>query len=144
MPWFARGIAVAGDYAYIVDGHEGIRVMNIKDPEDIIHIADYDTPGYARSPSGVWQRKYDQYTLYSFQPEVLAAVAPQIRLEQAQRPAQARLHVDDVSRARMVPFLNKLAYQRTRQTSLGNLRLMHTLGQQLHVPVEDFFADGSR
>ena len=47
ISWFARGIAVAGEYAYIVDGHEGIHVMNIKDPADILHIADYDTPGSA-------------------------------------------------------------------------------------------------
>jgi hypothetical protein len=36
----------------------------------------------------------------------------------------------------MMKFLNGLGYNRTRETSLGNIRLMHTLDQQLHVPPE--------
>ena len=42
--------------------------------------------------------------------------------------------MDDVSNARITPALNDLAYARTRETSLGNLRLLHALTQQLHVP----------
>ncbi len=48
-----------------------------------------------------------------------------------------RLHVGDVSGARITPFLNNWGYARTRETALGNLRLMHSLNQQLHVPVKD-------
>ena len=39
--------------------------------------------------------------------------------------------------ARIAPFLNNWGYARTRETALGNLRLMHSLNQQLHVPVKD-------
>jgi hypothetical protein len=39
-----------------------------------------------------------------------------------------------VANARITPMLNDLAYARTRETSLGNLRLLHALDQQLHVP----------
>ena len=45
-----------------------------------------------------------------------------------------RLRVDDVSHARITPALNDLLYARTRETSLGNLRFLHALDQQLHVP----------
>ena len=74
------------------------------------------------------------FTVFSFQREVLETVVPQLRFEPAQRPAQVRLHVGDVSNARITPALNDLGYARTRETSLGNLRLLHALNQQLHVP----------
>ena len=96
-----------------------------------------DERGYASAPGGMWRRDYDQFTLFSLQPDVLAMVAPQLQFEQAERPAQFRLRVEDVTRALIYPRLNDFAYARTRETCLGNLRLMHDLGQQLHVPGED-------
>ncbi len=45
-----------------------------------------------------------------------------------------RLRVDDVSHAAITPTLNDLGYARTRETSLSNIRLLHALDQQLHVP----------
>ncbi len=100
-----------------------------------IGIPPYSDPaGYTVSPLGGWRRQYGQFIVFSFQREVLDSVVPQLRFEQAQRPAQVRLHVGDVSNARLTPALNDLAYARTRETSLGNLRFLHALGQQLHVP----------
>jgi len=84
-----------------------------------------DPAGYAVSPIGGWRRQYDRFIVFSFQREVLDTVVPQLRFEQAKRPAQVRLHV--------TPALNDLGYARTRETSLGNLRFLHALGQQLHV-----------
>jgi hypothetical protein len=96
-----------------------------------------DERGYASAPGGMWRRDYDQFTLFSLQPDVLAMVAPQLRFDQAERPAQIRFRIEDVTRAVIYPRLNDFAYARTRETCLGNLRLMHDLGQQLHVPGED-------
>ena len=93
-----------------------------------------DPAGYAVSPLGGWRRQYGQFTVFSFQREVLEQVTPQLRFVQAERPAQIRLKVGDVSNATITPKLNDLAYARTRETSLGNLRFLHALGQQLHVP----------
>lgn len=93
-----------------------------------------DPDGYALSPLGGWRRQYDRFTLFSFQREVLDTVAPQLHAELAKRPAQVRLRVGDVANARITPTLNNLAYARTRETSLGNLRLLHALDQQLQVP----------
>jgi hypothetical protein len=93
-----------------------------------------DPDGYARSPLNGWRRQYGGFTVFSFQREVLDQIAPQLRLEQAQRPAQVRLRVADLSNAQITPVVNDLAYARTRETSLGNLRLLHALNQQLHVP----------
>ena len=93
-----------------------------------------DPAGYTVSLLGGWRRLYGQFIVFSFQHEVLETVVPQLRFEQAKRPAQVRLHVGDVSNARITPALNDLGYARTRETSLGNLRFLHALGQQLHVP----------
>jgi hypothetical protein len=94
-----------------------------------------DADGYARSLlGGGWRRQFGQFTVFSFQREVLEAVAPQLRFEPAARPAQIRLRVGDISSARVTPILNDLGYARTRETSLGNLRFLHALEQQLRVP----------
>ena len=95
-----------------------------------------DAAGYASSRLGLWRRQFDRFTVYSLQAEVLATVTPQLHFEQTERPAQARLHVGDIAQARVTPALNNWGYSRTRETALGNLRLMHALDQQLHVPPE--------
>jgi hypothetical protein len=93
-----------------------------------------DPAGYAMSPLGGWRRQWGEFTVFSFQRDVLEMVVPQLHFEPAKRPAQIRLRVDDVSNARITPALNDLGYARTRETSLGNLRFLHALDQQLHVP----------
>lgn len=93
-----------------------------------------DAHGYAMSPLGGWRRQFGEFTVFSFQREVLETITPQLRYEKAERPAQIRLKVGDVSRARITPTLNDLAFARTRESSLNNLRLLHLLDQQLHIP----------
>jgi hypothetical protein len=104
-----------------------------------------DAAGYSQSRIGGWRREsadddgkdgaLGRYTVFSFHREVLESVTPQLRLDKAARPAQIRLRLGDVSNARVTPGLNDLAYARTRETSLGNLRLLHAVNQQLHVPL---------
>jgi hypothetical protein len=96
-----------------------------------------DDRGYSSAPGGMWRRDYGPFKLFSLQPDVLATVAPQLKFEKAERPAQVRLRVEDITRAVIYPRLNGMAYARTRETCLGNLRLLHDLGQQLRVPGKD-------
>ncbi len=130
LPWGALGRLRDFLVGYIgTTGELGLlSVLNIGIPPQS------DAAGYAGSPLGGWRRQFDRFTLFSFQHEVLDEVAPQLRFQQAQRPAQVRLRVDDVSQARITPALNDLGYARTRETSLGNVRFLHALDQQLHVP----------
>jgi len=93
-----------------------------------------DANGYSVSPLGAWRRMFDQYTVFSFHPPILAEVTPQLRLEEAKRPAQLRVRIGDPTKARIMPLANNWAYFRTRETSLNNLRLLNDLDQQLHVP----------
>jgi hypothetical protein len=96
-----------------------------------------DAAGYAASRLGVWRRQWDQFTAFSLQPQVLSAVTPQIRFQQAPRSAQIRVRVGDLSQVQLAPLANRLVYGRSRETALGNLRLIHAMHEQLHVPGED-------
>ena len=93
-----------------------------------------DAAGYSSNALGLWRRQFDHFSVYSFQPEILATVTPQFHFEDAPRPGQVRLHVGDLAQARVTPALNRWGYARTRETSLGNLRLLHALQQQIARP----------
>jgi len=96
-----------------------------------------DAAGYSASRLGVWRRQWDQFTALSLQPQVLSTVTPQIHFEQAQRGAQIRVRVGDLSQVQLAPLANRMVYSRSRETTLGNLRLIHAMREQLHVPGED-------
>ena len=96
-----------------------------------------DAAGFARSLLDGWRLEYGPFTLFSFQHEVLSAVAPQLHYEETRRQGQLWIDVDDPSNTQITPHLNNLGYARTRETSRGNLRLLHAVAQQLHVRTED-------
>ena len=96
-----------------------------------------DPAGYACSPLGLWRRRIGPFTVFSHRQDVLAHATEQLRLVKAQESGQLRLNVGNVSRSQLTPLLSSMGYVRTRETSLGNVRLMHSLNQQLHVPEED-------
>jgi hypothetical protein len=130
IPWLKLRNAIAGYLGY--QGEPGfLRVL------ELMFTGPQDANGYRRSLIGLWRLQYGQFALFSFQPDVLAQVAPQLRFEPAKYPAQLRLHVNDVTGGQITPFLNNWGYARTRETALGNVRLMQALNQQLHVPPKD-------
>lgn len=90
--------------------------------------------GFNLGENGLHRIQSEQFTIFSFQPDVLAAVNSQLHFEEAPRPAQIRMRIKDVARARITPTLNALGYLRTRTTTLGNIHLMHQLAQQFNVP----------
>jgi hypothetical protein len=129
-PWLKLRNAIVGYLGY--QGDPGfLRLL------ELMFTGPQDANGYKRSLIGLWRLQYGPFALFSFQTDVLAEIAAQLRFEPAQHPAQLRLHVNDLSGARITPFLNNWGYARTRETCLGNLRLMHALNQQLHIPTSD-------
>ncbi|NLY00711.1 MAG: hypothetical protein GXY83_31845 [Rhodopirellula sp.] len=99
-----------------------------------------DANGMASAPVGIWRRQLGDFTAYSLHPEILMEVMPQLGFEEAARPAQLRARVADLTEAGVPPLLNRLGYRRTRATSVGNLRLLHQLSQQFHIPGPDCMA----
>lgn len=82
-------------------------------------------------------RRSGPFTVFSPDASVLDEVVPQLRLEEGPAPAQLRINVADLSQARAAPLLGVLGTALAQETSLGNLRLLHALEQQLHVPGEE-------
>ncbi len=85
----------------------------------------------------VWQAGRDEFLLLSFKPDVIEKVLPQLAIEPAERPAQIRLRIDDLTGKQIAETINALGYGRARETSAAASRLMNTLANQLHVPRPD-------
>lgn len=76
--------------------------------------------------------------------EVLADVAPQLKVVDAARPGQIWLHVGDVTQSKLTQFSNALGYSRARTITLGNTHFLHTLTTQLGVAPERALAIGEQ
>jgi hypothetical protein len=103
-----------------------------------------DRAGYSRLLTGLTRRQFNDFTLLSFHPEVLAQISPQLRFEKAERPAQVWIRADDLAKSKIAPLLNAYGYRQSRQIVLGNTRFMNMLIEQLHVPAPDARAVAER
>ncbi|HZZ71099.1 MAG TPA: hypothetical protein VFE24_02535 [Pirellulales bacterium] len=100
-----------------------------------------DAEGYAQVPLlGLWSRRFNDFSVLSFHREVLQAITPQLSVVEAERPAQVRLHVADLTQAKLSDLVNAYAYQRARKTSVGNLQFLHYLALEFQLPREDCLA----
>jgi hypothetical protein len=86
------------------------------------------------------RRQAGEFTVFSLHPEMLAQVAPQLKFVETERAAQLRAEVADLSEAGVAPWINQWGYRRSRETTLGNLRLLHAVREQLRVPPETALA----
>ena len=94
-----------------------------------------DPDGFSRLPLGLWRRQGAGFSVLAFDPQLLADVTPQLRVVEAETPAQIRLHIGDLSQAKVQPWVNGMYYTRAFEASAGNVRLLHAMNQQLHVPL---------
>ncbi len=93
-----------------------------------------DAAGYSQLPLGLWRRQWDAFSALAFDPKVLAQVTPQLAATEADNDAQIRVHVSDLSQAKLQTWVNQLTLSRAYQASVGNAKLLHALSQQLDVP----------
>lgn len=90
----------------------------------------------------MWFRRADDFFLFSFKRDVLLEVGRQLAMVEAERPAQIRLHIDDLTNKQIATAVNGFGYMRARDTSASASRFMNSLTTQLHVPAEDARALG--
>lgn len=95
-----------------------------------------DDDGIARREGlfGLWERRSDDFFLFSLQRDVLMEVGPQLAMVEAESPAQIRLWIDDLHDKQIATGVNGLGYMRSRQASTSASRFMNSLTTQLHVP----------
>ncbi|MEX0866376.1 MAG: hypothetical protein WD030_03390, partial [Pirellulales bacterium] len=104
---------------------------------DFVPRQDTRQVGYAQLLGGLWRFRSPQMTVLSFNKPVLDRVIPQFRWIEADRPAQIRLHIGDISKTSLRSAGNALGFQRAIDVSCGNAVFMHRLHEQLHVPLKD-------
>jgi hypothetical protein len=99
----------------------------------------FDDEGIARTNGlfDLWLRRADDFFLFSFKRDVLLEVGQQLAMVEAERPAQARLFIDDLSNKQVATAVSGLGYMRARNTSASGARFMNSLVTQLHVPPEE-------
>ncbi|NOY29346.1 MAG: hypothetical protein GXP28_03965 [Planctomycetes bacterium] len=92
----------------------------------------------------IWQAKSDEFFLLSFKPDVVEQVLPQLAFEPAERPAQIRLKIEDLTGKQLAQTVNAFGYKRARETSVAASRLMNALANQLQVPRDECRAFAER
>jgi hypothetical protein len=93
-----------------------------------------DAEGYSQLPLGIWRRQWDAFSVLSLDPDILAHATHYVGPEETGDLAQIRIHIGDLSQARLQTWVNNLNYTRAVQASMGNAKLLHLLSQQLAVP----------
>jgi hypothetical protein len=96
----------------------------------------FDDQGIARNNRlfDLWLRRADDFFLFSFKRDVLIEVGQQLAMVEAERPAQIRLQIDDLSDKELATAMSGIGYMRARATSASGPRFMNSLTTQLHVP----------
>ncbi len=78
----------------------------------------------------MWQAIQDDVFLLSFKRQVVEEVMPHLALEPAERPAQVRLRIDDLTGTQVSETVRAIGYSRTRQASVAASRLMNSISNQ--------------
>jgi hypothetical protein len=100
--------------------------------------AQLDANGYGQSSQGgMWQRRFGKFTVASQDRALLESVTPRLQFIDAPRPAQAWFHVGDLGRSRLASTINGLFYRAAKSAAIGNVRFLHELNVQLHVPTAE-------
>lgn len=80
-----------------------------------------------------WARDLGDYYLIAENTEVLAKVAPHVKLVDSKRPAKARLWIGDLAETKVAAAIHAEGYIRARAISGGNVAFMRMLQQQFRV-----------
>ncbi len=95
-----------------------------------------DAAGFSQHLLGLWRRQWNDFSVISFDRGILEALPSQIRVTEDEAAAQVRFHVDDLSRAKIQPWLNSLLFQRALESSRGNAAFLNRLSAQFQLPRE--------
>ncbi len=81
----------------------------------------------------LWRLQWDSYSAVSFDRERLLDVKTNLKVEEAERPSQVRLQVEDLAHSDLRNWANVQNYRRSWQTSIANTRLLNMLTQQFRL-----------
>jgi hypothetical protein len=90
-------------------------------------------PGMSRLLGGVYRYTDGQYSVLSFQPEVLQSTLPLLSVIDAEDSAQVRLRAGNLRNSRIEGWVNEQLYKRAREGSLAGANFLGLLSRQLRV-----------
>ena len=96
-----------------------------------------DLFGFSPLPLGLWRWQGDGFSVLSFHQNVLAEAANHLQPVPNEKPAQIRVRVSDLAHSQLADWISYMNYHRAQQASMGNVRLLNTLIQQLRVDPAD-------
>ncbi|MEC9092178.1 MAG: hypothetical protein VX438_05695 [Planctomycetota bacterium] len=82
---------------------------------------------------GVHRMQDGDYSVLSSDKRRLERLKPSLGAIKAETYGQIHVNVGDLSTSQIVPLINTLFYQRALQASLGNIKLLNAMSQQLKV-----------
>ncbi len=94
-----------------------------------------DEEGFSQLPLSVLRWQGRGFSVLSLDQQLLEQASREIGFLDEASPAHVRVHAGDLSQAKFAPWLHQMAYQRAKQVSVGNVRLVSALHQQLRVPL---------
>ncbi len=96
-----------------------------------------DADGFGSPRANLFQRSWNDFHVVSNHSETLKTVTRELHVEDSARPAQAWLHINDITDQKFSEFANAYAYTQARKVSAGNLEFLRQLQTQLHVPAAE-------
>ncbi len=93
---------------------------------------DYQATGWVP-----WHRLEKDFLIGAMNRESLDRISPHLKEETADRAAQIRMRVGDLTQARMIKWIQANSYLSDARATVGSLHVLNDLTQQLRVPVAD-------
>jgi len=91
----------------------------------------------SRLLGGLYRYTDGEFSVLSFQPEVLRSTLPQLAAIDANDAAQVRLQAGNLKGSQLEGWVNAQLYDRAREGSVAGANFLGLLSRQLDVPVED-------
>ena len=101
-------------------------------------------PGMTRLIGGLYRYTDGQFSVISFQPEILQASLAHMSATEVQDAAQIRLHVGNLNGSQLEGWVNGQLYDRARETSIAGANYLSMLSRQLRIEPDKYLRRLSR
>lgn len=96
-----------------------------------------DIYGFSRTIIGLWRWQSAGFSVISFDRSILDDCIRTLQPAPTPNFAQGRLKIGDLKNSQVSSFFNVLSYRRAGQATRGNLLLLDSMQQQLHIEPEE-------
>jgi hypothetical protein len=84
----------------------------------------------------LWKLQWGDFNVLSFDQSRLESLKSELKIVGSERPAQIRLHVQDLSKSQLRAWANTVSYRRAWQTSISNVQFLNLAVKQFRISPE--------